>query len=109
MHAENQDGYIEQSTFKSVLGCLGITLTLSELIKIVKVFPIDKRNHINYYNFMERIGHVEPINKTPLNKKEFFNTVKKWSQNFEKIPLKLPMSVNKVASVLQSELFKDDS
>jgi hypothetical protein len=33
---------------KNVLAELGISLTLSELVKIVKVFPINEKNHVNY-------------------------------------------------------------
>ena len=34
-------GYIDQTDLKNVLAELGISLTLSELVKIVKLFPIN--------------------------------------------------------------------
>jgi Ca2+-binding EF-hand superfamily protein len=46
---DNQgSGFIDQTEFKNVLGEIGVILTLSELIKIVKIFPINSMNQINY-------------------------------------------------------------
>ncbi len=46
-------GFIDQSEFKNLLGEIGIGITLPELIKIVKVFPINSLNQINYRVFAE--------------------------------------------------------
>ena len=39
-----------------MLGEIGIGITLSELIKIVKVFPINSANQINYKVFVELLN-----------------------------------------------------
>lgn len=41
-------GFIDQTEFKNVLAEIGVSLTLNELIKIVRVFPINSHNQINY-------------------------------------------------------------
>ena len=61
------NGYIEQTDFKNVLAELGISLTLSELIKIVKIFPINERNHISYEALLDRLGPVDATTNLPIS------------------------------------------
>lgn len=52
----NNSGFIDQTEFKNVLAEIGVPLTLSELIKVVKVFPINHKNQIDYRNFVDRLN-----------------------------------------------------
>ena len=65
----NNTGYIEQTNLKNVLAELGISLTLSELIKIVKVFPINAHNHISYYALLDKLGPVDATTKNPITER----------------------------------------
>ncbi len=55
-----KSGFIDQTEFKNVLGQIEISLTLSELIKIVKVFPINSKNQIDYREFVNRLNFSSP-------------------------------------------------
>lgn len=54
-------GFIDQAEFKNLLGEIGIGITLSELIKIVKVFPINSVNQINYKVFVDLLNLSVPL------------------------------------------------
>lgn len=55
-HDKNKTGFIEQTELKNVLGELGISVTLSELLKIVKIFPINEKNHVNYEAILDKLN-----------------------------------------------------
>lgn len=50
-----------------MLAELGIHLTLSELLKIVQIYPINSQNNVNYKHIMSKVDlaeqneHSEPI------------------------------------------------
>jgi Ca2+-binding EF-hand superfamily protein len=48
---------------------IGINLTLSELIKIVKIFPINENNEIYFPEFLDRLGPIDANTKAPISEK----------------------------------------
>lgn len=53
---QRKTGFIDQTDLKNVLAELGVSLTLSELVKIVKVFPINEKNQINYPTLLDKLN-----------------------------------------------------
>ncbi len=49
-------GFVQQTDLKNVLAEVGISLTLSELVKVVRVFPINEKNHVNYESLIEKLS-----------------------------------------------------
>ena len=101
-------GFIEQTEFKNVLAELGISLTLSELIKIVKIFPIDTKNHISYLALLEKLQDADAQTRAPISEQEFIRMVQSKLLSQRPFPINLPISVRKLTSELQSSLFKDE-
>jgi hypothetical protein len=82
-------------------------LTLNELIKIVRIFPINSQNQINYREFAQRLNFCDPVETNAhLTPKTFesalFELVKGGKPSF-----KLPISVIELTSHLQSRSLKD--
>lgn len=66
LYDQDNSGFIEQTDFKTVLGELGVSLNLTELIKIVKVVPINKNNHLKYEFVVDKLFDTEPAPKEDL-------------------------------------------
>ena len=56
LYDQRKTGFIDQTDLKNVLAELGVSLTLSELVKIVKVFPINEKNQINYPTLLDKLN-----------------------------------------------------
>lgn len=88
-----------------MLGELGISLNLTELIKIVKFVPINKQNHLNYQFVVDKLYETEPVAKEKLTEAEFRTVMKKvlaeGGGGFN-----IPISVSKLTSLLQAKHFK---
>lgn len=52
-------GFIEQTDFKTVLGELGVSLNMTELIKLVKVVPINGKNQLRYEYVVDKLTETE--------------------------------------------------
>jgi Ca2+-binding EF-hand superfamily protein len=48
LYDRGNSGFIEQTDFKTVLGELGVSISLTELIKLVKFIPLNSQNHLDY-------------------------------------------------------------
>ena len=82
-------------------------LTLSELSKIVKIFPINESNQINYESFLDRLNLSDACDHKPITYEEFISKLKSNVFNSERFPYALPISVRRLTAELQSTLFKD--
>lgn len=99
-------GYIDQTDLKQVLGSLGVSLTLSELVKIVKVFPINEHNQIHYLTLIDKLNFSDAQGNDPITYDEFLKVI---SESFlPSLPVTLPISVRKLTSELQASLFKGE-
>lgn len=96
----NGSGFIEQTDFKTVLGELGVSLNLTELIKVVKFVPINSKNHLKYHYLVERLIDTESAGREELGQAEFRAVMKKVLK--DKTPFAVPISVAKLTSWLQS-------
>lgn len=100
-------GFIDQTEFKNVLAEIGVSLTLNELIKIVRIFPINSQNQINYREFAQRLSFCDPVEtNTHLTSKTFENALFELIKG-GKPSLKLPISVIELTSHLQSRSLKE--
>ena len=52
--------------FKSVLADCGVTLNLSELAKIVKIYPLDSSNKIRYDAFLDALQLATSEEHSPI-------------------------------------------
>jgi hypothetical protein len=86
---------------------IGVSLTLNELIKIVRIFPINSQNQINYKEFVQRLNFCDPV-KTHAHlsaktfENAFFELIKGGKPSY-----KLPISVIELAGYLQSKSLKE--
>lgn len=53
-------GYIEQADFKTVLGELGVSVTLNELLKLVKFVPLGAQNRLDYNYVVDQLASTDP-------------------------------------------------
>ena len=63
---QKKSGYIDQTDLKNVLAELGISLILSELVKIVKVFPINEKNQVHYPTLVDKLNLANAEDKDPI-------------------------------------------
>ena len=103
---QSNSGYIEQTDLKNVLAELGLSLTLSELVKIVKIFPINQKNHVHYRTLVERLDLSDGDHNDPITYEEFVKVLQEKFLTSATCPVSLPISVRKLTSELQTALFK---
>lgn len=56
LYDKSDSGYIEQADFKTVLAELGVNISLTELIKLVKFVPFNGQNHLKYQYVIDQLG-----------------------------------------------------
>lgn len=104
LYDKSDSGYIEQADFKTVLAELGVNVSLTELIKLVKFVPLNGQNHLKYQYVIDQLGFIADEAREDLTEHEFKKVIK---ENFlEKVNFALPISVGKLTSLLQSKYFK---
>jgi hypothetical protein len=105
LHDKNGNGFVEQADFKTVLAEVGVSLTLNELIKLVKFVPLNSQNHLQYQYVVDKLREVEPEGREELGDEEF-KKVMRDVLGQSKLPFALPISVAKLSTLLQSRYFK---
>lgn len=105
LYDQNNSGFIEQTDFKTVLGELGVSLNLNELIKIVKFIPINKQNHLKYAYAIDKLYVTESGENEVLSESEFRETMKNILKS-NAAPFAVPISVLKLTSLLQAKYLK---
>lgn len=56
LYDKSDSGFIEQAEFKTVLGDIGVNISLTELIKLVKFVPLNSQNHLKYQYVIDRLN-----------------------------------------------------
>ena len=105
LHDKSGGGFVEQADFKTVLGEVGLSLTLNELIKLVRFVPLNGQNHLKYQYVVERLREAEPEGREELGEEEFKKVMREVLAQ-PKLPFALPIGVSKLAALLQSRFFK---
>jgi hypothetical protein len=105
LYDSTNSGFIEQTDFKTVLGEIGVSLNLTELIKVIKFVPINKQNHLKYEWVVDKLMESESASSEELTEGEFKAVMKKILAN-KTTPFVVPISVIKLTSWLQSKYFK---
>jgi Ca2+-binding EF-hand superfamily protein len=69
---DRQDsGFVEQTDFKTVLSELGVSLSLPELVKLVRFVPINAKNHLDYNYVVDKLTSTELESRSELTESEF--------------------------------------
>lgn len=58
LYDKADSGYIEQTDFKAVLGEVGVSISLNELIKLVKFIPLNGQNHLKYQYVVDQLYSI---------------------------------------------------
>lgn len=76
MYDKSDSGYIEQTDFKTVLAELGVSISLTELIKLVKFVPLNGQNHLRYQYIVDQLGFIADEAREELTEQEFKKVIK---------------------------------
>lgn len=58
LYDKSDSGFIEQTDFKTVLGEIGVSISLTELIKLVKFVPLNSQNHLRYQYVIDQLNSI---------------------------------------------------
>lgn len=76
LYDKSDSGYIEQTDFKTVLAELGVSISLTELIKLVKFVPLNGQNHLRYQYIVDQLGFIADEAREELTEQEFKKVIK---------------------------------
>lgn len=105
LYDSGNSDFVEQTDFKTILGEIGVSLNLTELLKIVKCVPINSKNSLNYSYVIDKLSEISsPDGREDLTDSEFRNVMRKVFG--DKNCFSVPISVVKLTSWLQAKHFK---